>query len=93
MKKFFKHIAKEIKAHSFDYVLFLTAGTFFIISLQIFNGERLIEFIILLAFTSFYIIWGMYHHIIDNSVHLKSIIEYILIGFTIIFLVKMLIFP
>lgn len=93
MVKFLKHLVKELSTHSFDYILFLTAGAFFIISLQIFKGERLLEFVILLAFTSFYIIWGMYHHIIDNSVHLKSIIEYVLIGFTIIFLVKILIFP
>lgn len=93
MKKFFKHIHKELSVHKFDYMLFLTAGAFFVISLQVFKGERLVEFLILLAFTSFYIIWGMYHHIVDNSVHLKNIIEYILIGFTIIFLAKLVLFP
>ncbi len=93
MKKFFKHIIKEIQMHKFDYILFLTAGAFFIISLQIFKGERLLEFMILLAFTSFYIIWGMYHHVVENTVQLKNIIEYVLIGFTIIFLVKLIIFP
>ena len=93
MKKFFKHIAKEISFHKFDYLLFFTAGAFFIISLQIFRGERLIEFLILLAFSSFYIMWGMYHHVIENTVHLKNIIEYILIGFTIIFLAKLVLFP
>jgi hypothetical protein len=46
-----------------------------------------------LAFTSFYIIWGIYHHIVDNSLHLKTLIEYILIGFTIIFLLKIIILP
>lgn len=93
MKQFFKHIGKEIRAHKFDYLLIFTAGCFFIISLQIFKGERLVEFMILLAFTSFYIIWGMYHHIVENTVQLKNIIEYILIGFTIIFLFKMVLFP
>jgi hypothetical protein len=93
MKKFFKHIIKEIQMHTFDYILFLTAGAFFIISLQIFKGERLLEFMILLAFTSFYIIWGMYHHVVENTVQLKNIIEYVLIGFIIIFLVKLIIFP
>lgn len=93
MKKFFRHIMREINVHKFDYLLFMTAGAFFIISLQIFRGERLLEFLVLLAFTSFYIIWGMYHHVVSNTVHLKNIIEYILIGFTIIFLVKLIIFP
>lgn len=93
MEKFIKHIFKELSTHRFDYMLFLTAGAFFIISLQIFKGERLLEFLVLLAFTSFYIIWGLYHHIIENTVHLKNIIEYILIGFTVIFLVKVILFP
>jgi hypothetical protein len=93
MRKFWKHITRELHHHKFDYLLFLTAGAFFVISLQIFRGERLIEFLVLLAFTSFYIIWGMYHHIIENTVHLKNIIEYVLIGFTIIFLAKLIIFP
>jgi len=93
MKKFLIHLYKEISFHRFDYLLFFTAGAFFVISLQIFKGERLVEFLILLAFTSFYIIWGMYHHIIENTVHLKNIIEYVLIGFTIIFLAKLIIFP
>jgi hypothetical protein len=93
MAKFIKHIVKELSAHRFDYLLFLTAGAFFVISMQIFKGDRLLEFVVLLAFTSFYIIWGMYHHIIENTVQLKNIIEYVLIGFTIIFLAKILIFP
>ncbi|MCX7996228.1 MAG: hypothetical protein N2691_00510 [Patescibacteria group bacterium] len=93
MKHFIRHLIKEVGTHRFDYLLFFTAGTFLVISMQIFRGERLIEFLLLLAFTSFYIIWGMYHHIVDNTVHLKNIIEYILIGFTIIFLAKLLIFP
>lgn len=93
MKHFIKHVAKELRSHTFDYLLIFTAGCFFIISLQIFKGERLVEFMILLAFTSFYIIWGMYHHIVENTVQLKNIIEYILIGFTIIFLFKMVLFP
>lgn len=88
-----KQIHHEFSIHKFDYLLFLTAGVFFLLALQIFKGERLLEFIILLAFCSFYIIWGMYHHVIDRTIHLKNIIEYVFIGFIIIFLVKLIIFP
>jgi len=89
----FKHIKKEVKKHPFDYLLFITIGVFFVLSLSIFQGERLLEFIILLAFVTFYIIWGIYHHIIENTIHLKIVLEYVLIGFTLLFLLKIFILP
>lgn len=93
MKHIAKYINKEFKRHSFDYLLFATAGVFFLLALNIFRGERLIEFIILMSFTSFYIIWGIYHHIVEDTIHLKIVLEYVLIGFTILFLLKILILP
>lgn len=74
-------------------MLFLTAGIFFILALRLFQGERLIEFIVLLIFVSFYIIWGMYHHVITNTIHLKNVLEYVLIGFTTLFLIKIILLP
>jgi hypothetical protein len=93
MGHFLPYFKKEIKKHLFDYLLLISAGVFFVVALNIFRGERLIDFIILLAFTSFYIIWGIYHHIIDDTLHLKIVLEYVLIGFTLLFLLKMIIFP
>lgn len=87
------HLKKELKKHSFDYLLLFTAGAFFLLAINLFKGERLLEFIMLFAFSSFYIIWGIYHHIIEETLHLKTVIEYILIAFTIIFLMKIIIFP
>lgn len=87
------YFKKEIKKHSFDYLLLLTAGVFFLLAVNLFKGERLLEFIILFAFVSFYIIWGIYHHIIEETLHLKTVLEYILIAFTVLFLVKIIIFP
>lgn len=88
-----KHLKKEFRKHTFDYLLFTTAGVFFLLGLSIFRGERLLEFIILLAFVSFYVIWGLYHHIIEDSIHLKTVLEYVLIGFTVLFLIKVIILP
>lgn len=92
-KHVLSHVKKEMKSHVFDYLLLITAGIFFIVALNLFRGERLLEFIVLLAFSSFYIIWGMYHHVITDSIKLRTVLEYILIGFTVIFLLKILIFP
>lgn len=93
MKNLLTHIKKEIVEHLFDYLLLITAGVFFLIAVNALKGERLLEFLILLAFVSFYIIWGVYHHIIRNDLHLKIVLEYILIGFTLMFLLKILILP
>lgn len=87
------HIGQELKKHPFDYLLFTTVCIFFVVSLGIFRGERLLEFILLLAFVSFYILWGIYHHIIENTLHFKVVLEYVLIGFTVLFLLKIIILP
>ncbi len=88
-----RHVKKEVKEHFFDYLLLVTAGIFFLVALNVFRGERLLEFIFLLSFASFYIIWGIYHHIIEDSLQLKIVVEYVLIAFTLIFLLKIIIFP
>jgi len=88
-----KFLKKEFKKHLLDYLLLFTAGIFFILSLNLFQGERFLEFIILLFFVSFYIIWGIYHHIIIDKFHLKIVLEYILIGFIFLFLLKIIILP
>jgi hypothetical protein len=90
MIKFFQ---KELKQHSLDYLLLFTGGIFFLLSLNLFRGERLLEFIVLLAFVSFYIIWGVYHHLVIDKFHFKIVLEYIMIGFILLFLLKIIILP
>lgn len=87
------YIKREVKKNLLDYLLLFTAGVFFIVSLNIFKGERTLEFIVLLSFASFYIIWGIYHHIVEDTLHIKTVIEYILIAFAIVFFLKILISP
>lgn len=93
MKDFISYFKKNILKHGFDYLLFLTGGIFFLISLNIFKGEKFTEFIILLIFVSFYILWGIYHHVIQDTLHFKNVLEYILIGFIAVFMIKILLFP
>ena len=87
------HLKKELTTHLFDYLLLITAGVFFLTLLNLFRGQRVIEFIVLVSFAFFYIIWGVYHHIINETLHLKTVVEYILIAFIIIFLLKIIILP
>jgi len=93
MKHLVKHVKKELDKYIFDYLILLTAGVFFLIGISLFKGDRTIQFIILIAFTCFYVMWGIYHHIIEDTLHLKTILEYILIGFLLLFLLKMIILP
>lgn len=92
-KPFSFHLKKELNNHLFDYLLLITAGIFFLILLNIFRGQRVIEFIVLVSFAFFYIVWGVYHHIVNETLHLKIMVEYILIAFIIIFLLKIIILP
>lgn len=92
MKKYIAHLGKEFKTHTFDYLLLITAGIFFLLALNVFRGERFMIFITLLAFCAFYIVWGMYHHARNDSIRLKTVLEYIVIAFLILFLLKIIIY-
>jgi len=92
-KLVYSHLNKEFNNHLFDYLLLITAGIFFLILLNIFRGQRVIEFVVLISFAFFYIIWGIYHHIVNETLYLKTVVEYILIAFIIIFLLKIIILP
>jgi hypothetical protein len=81
------------KTTIFDYLIFFTAGVTFLLAINYFRGERLIEFLFLLAFVSFYIIYGIYHHAIKNQLRAKIVIEYILIGFLALYFLKLIIYP
>lgn len=75
-----------LKKNILDYLILLTSSIFFLLFLQMFQGERLKSFTVILLFVSFYILWGIYYHIREKTLRLKSVIEYIFIGFTIILL-------
>jgi len=92
-KHFYSSLKKEFKNHLLDYLLLITAGIFFLILLNTFRGQRIIEFFVLVSFAFFYIVWGVFHHIVNETLHLKTVVEYILIAFIIIFLLKIIILP
>ncbi|OGK18572.1 hypothetical protein A3G67_01865 [Candidatus Roizmanbacteria bacterium RIFCSPLOWO2_12_FULL_40_12] len=69
-----------------DYLVLITCSVFFLLFLRAFQGEKLVSFLVLLSFVSFYIIWGFLHHRREQTLHLKNVLEYILIGFCILIL-------
>lgn len=90
MKHFLTHFSHEIRKHLFDYLILVTGGVLFILLLRFYQGNRTYSFIVATGFCVLYILWGMYHHYKLRNLHLKNIVEYILIGFTFLFLLKII---
>lgn len=87
------HIHTELKRHLTDYLLLFTSGILFLMGVQIVRAEKTKLFSLLIVFTGFYIVWGLYHHARKQSLHLKTVIEYILIGFSVLFLLRIIFLP
>lgn len=80
----------EFKTNLIDYLLLATTAVFFIVSLNILHGQKKAQFTLLAIFILIYISWGIIHHKTDNSLHLKIVLEYILIGAIALFLLQAL---
>ncbi len=90
MKHMKKALKSELGTHHIDYLVLITATIFFLLFLKFFQGERNASFITVQSFTAFYIVWGLAHHMRDDSVHLKNVLEYILISFGVLLLMMVL---
>jgi RsiW-degrading membrane proteinase PrsW (M82 family) len=84
--KFFPLVIKELKSSLLDYLLLFTGSILFLLCLKIFQGQRLMSFFIVLSFVSLYVVWGIFHHSAEKTLNLKSVIEYLFIGATILLL-------
>jgi len=82
----FKSVRKELSAHTLDYLILVSASVVFLLFLRMFRGERTESLLTLLIFTSFYIMWGLVHHTKEKTLHIKNVLEYIIISFVILLL-------
>lgn len=85
-----KALGKELKLHAFDYLTLISGGILFLLFVGTYQGSRYASFIAVVAFSILYIFWGMYHHYRLGNLHIKNIVEYILVGFTFIYLLKII---
>lgn len=90
MNHFITHLKREFKRTPLDYLLLLTSGIFFLIFLQIFKGERTESMLVLAVFACFYVVWGIVHHVHDRTLHIKNMVEYIVIAASILLLLLMI---
>lgn len=70
----------EISSHALEYLILLTTAILFIALLSIFRGEHTKQFIVVMLFTLYYVVWGVIHHAHDQTLSLKIVLEYIFIG-------------
>lgn len=84
MQLLLNHIKSEVRLHLFDYLVLITISGLFLVLLQILSYSRFYVFLITLGYSIFYIIWGAYHHTRKRDLHLKNVLEYIIIGFIVI---------
>lgn len=68
----------------FDYILLLIGGMLFILYLYFHQGQRSLSLIITGLFVLFYIVWSIHHHLRSDILRLKNVLEYVLIGLTIL---------
>jgi hypothetical protein len=71
----------------------LTGAVFFLLLFSLLKEDRSGQFLILTLFVIFYIGWGTIHHLLEKTLHLKVMIEYILIGAIALFLLQVLLIP
>ena len=83
MEQFYSHMKTRVTSIT-DYLVLFTCSIFFLLFLKMFQGEKVLSFLVLLTFVSFYILWGIVHHMREKTLHLKNVIEYTLIGFAIL---------
>lgn len=91
-KSTIKKAENDIKHHVFEYLLLVTSGIFFIVFLAIFRGQHSKQFIIASLFILYYILWALIHHARDQSLHLKIVLEYLIIGTLAFFVFRTLLF-
>jgi len=44
------------------------------------SSDRGFQIGVIVATTFFYVLWGIMHHLINHDLHMKIVVEYILIG-------------
>lgn len=70
----------HFKTHFFQYFVLLIIIGLGAISFIISIGDKELQFKIILATSSFYVIWGIVHHFLEKTLYPKIVIEYIAVA-------------
>lgn len=78
---------KKQKHHAW-YLVLGSIAALLLVALYYSRGNNQVQFYIVSLFVAIYVVWGILHHIIDNSLRLSVVLEYILLSATALFLLK-----
>lgn len=70
---------KRISEHTIYYASLIAMLTLsFLLAYS--SSDRTFQIGVIVATTLFYVLWGIMHHLMNHDLHMKIVIEYILIG-------------
>lgn len=75
----FSNMWKDVKAHFWHYlilILVITAGGLVFFA----TPDKMVKFQIGSLTALAYILWGIFHHLVENSLNFQIVVEYSLIG-------------
>lgn len=83
-----RHIIKDIKAHLSHYLVLVFILLFGGFSFLYFQANPQAQIMSAFLTASFYVLWGIVHHLLEGNLHLRIVIEYVavsLLGFLILY--------
>lgn len=80
IRSFHHHLLEEAKEHNLDYlvlVLGLLGGLGIFVY---FSGQQTVQVAVVFLLALFYFFWGICHHVFKKDLHLKVVLEYLVIS-------------
>jgi len=74
MRKFKKRLVCS------DYIVLAAGLIIGVLGYRIFSTNQQVEIILIISLGGFYFIWGIWHHFREGDLHVKIILEYLLIA-------------
>ncbi|MCL4374694.1 hypothetical protein M1523_02430 [Patescibacteria group bacterium] len=90
MRHLLNLIKRELGSAPGQYLWLIIMGMVFLTLLSVFQGQRTVTILLVIGFSFVYMTWGLIHHGRSRTLHLKNVLEYIIIGFTFCFIILLL---
>ena len=87
-----KELIKDIKKHFYYYLVLLVILNLGIGLFYLFRFNPLYQMKVILATSIAYVVWGIIHHWLSEDLHLKVVLEYLLIAILVNLIVLSLLF-
>ena len=68
------------RIHLLHYIILLTVLSLGVLSFVSAEGDKTMQLVVIGITAATYVIWGILHHLIMKDLHMKVVVEYLLIG-------------